>query len=792
MPPANSPSNTRPSTPPTNTLNAEPYLRQLEEAISTPVPDLASTLNLSDIEPGPEQDRRMSAASNPPSHLGPTGRGATSWERAEIASRGVVESDRSLDLPVPVQIFTRARDPIDAAIPTWARANRPQEDMQSQRPSRTVQGQNYATTGGGPVRESLYDWAVSATPGRDEQDSDSGEESDEDMEHMSTAAPNNDINARRDLQRLERALQSYRSARNALRTGRTADLLGSVPTASALRAYWNEDSNDSSATTSGFQSQYRFERQRRHAEYARINAEANAIYTDARSRVRKQPKRSEAFDRVRNSIRYLSQLRHTGVEGGLKLARDLDLDYLYEDERANTPSDLPMHVNSLPMPQYSSWLAPGMVWHGLQSTDREPVRANLNWGSQARRERHRELFRRTLARRREMVLGNDVAEEFSGSLLDAERYLSDLLQDGNGRWGFARSSTPPFSQSNTTLTPPTETDHWPVKVAIHSVDYNTMTLTGTMSASHMPEKVSPPQQPNSQSHTASTSMSSYFTGEIIDFRRHPLETEAEDRDYRVGGVDIDASYWARLGPFRKEIEKARSLRGKKRSEYQQDSPLWDAFRKAAGGESDNKEVNSTVSNEHDDRDVDMSGGNHTSSEDPAGNASIETEESQEIEDDKVMARCLGSAKWLDEKIGKEWILMRWKERCFVDSPSNSNQTRTIVTAPYTYSTSPTSLSRPPEPNTNGTSWGLTISGFYYIALNRLTGEIDGLYYDPGSQPYQALKMAPEGMSVQGVDAGARSQPDIAPSTAGLGCGCGEESCKERVGLKRWFPSMELR
>lgn len=41
-------------------------------------------------------------------------------------------------------------------------------------------------------------------------------------------------------------------------------------------------------------------------------------------------------------------------------------------------------------------------------------------------------------------------------------------------------------------------------------------------------------------------------------------------------------------------------------------------------------------------------------------------------------------------------------------------------------------------------WGLTISGYYYIAMKRSTGQIDGLYYDPGSQPYQQLSMMPEG------------------------------------------------
>jgi hypothetical protein len=30
-------------------------------------------------------------------------------------------------------------------------------------------------------------------------------------------------------------------------------------------------------------------------------------------------------------------------------------------------------------------------------------------------------------------------------------------------------------------------------------------------------------------------------------------------------------------------------------------------------------------------------------------------------------------------------------------------------------------------------------------MKRDTGQIDGFYYDPGSQPYQQLSMMPEGM-----------------------------------------------
>lgn len=709
----------------------------------------------------------------------------------------------------------------EAEFQEWAVGHRSQATVQSQRrptrmssllaTEREARRLNYFGTEEGSVRENLRTRPGWTAARRELRDLSSSEESDDDLEGMSTAAPNNDIGARRDLQRLERALQNYRSARNALRTGRTSEL-GAVPTASALRAYWNEEPNEQETTArtsnlSGLPSQYRLGRQRRHAEHIRLHAgrERRAPEVESRLTTRKERQKSEAFERVQNSIRYLSQLRHTGVEGGLDLARQLDLDSLYESEEANIPSDLPMHVNSLPIPQYSSWLEPGMVWHGLQSTDREPLRTTATWASQVRRERQRDLFRRTLARRREMVLGNfhQESESLSGPLVDAERYLSDLLQGSNGRWGSPQ--LPPSSPLRTAPSPqPTEWDHWPVKVTIHSVDMNAMTLTGTMSASHMPEKLSTLHQSPSPPNPSPTSMSSFFTGEIIDFRQQPLETEAEGRDYRVGGLDIDASYWARLGPFRQEIEKVRNLRGKKRSEYQQDSRLWEAFRKAAGGEGD-KDLQGfsgtpTPPTERIDTRMLPSGDNRYMASNYDGEPPVETEESKEVEDDEVMARSLGSAKWIQEKLGREWILMRWKERCFVsptEPSSDSNQSRTILTT--TSFTSLTPDARLPG-SQGGTSWGLTISGFYYIALNRITGEIDGLYYDPGSQPYQALRMVPEGISMRGPGSGSTTLgisgrapiPSSSPDGMSCACGCGEPNCQERVGLKKWFPSLEFR
>ena len=79
-------------------------------------------------------------------------------------------------------------------------------------------------------------------------------------------------------------------------------------------------------------------------------------------------------------------------------------------------------------------------------------------------------------------------------------------------------------------------------------------------------------------------------------------------------------------------------------------------------------------------------------------------------------------------------------------------------------------------------WGLTISGFYYVALHRQTGRIDGLYYDPGSQPYQSLRMAPEGCKL--ID---ENQEAIYSSVTGTAV-----KELEGTGLKKWFPAVEFR
>ncbi|KAF6237158.1 hypothetical protein HO173_004626 [Letharia columbiana] len=162
-------------------------------------------------------------------------------------------------------------------------------------------------------------------------------------------------------------------------------------------------------------------------------------------------------------------------------------------------------------------------------------------------------------------------------------------------------------------------ERWDVKVTVDSIDYSTMTLSGTMEAFDVPDKNSP---------TKVSSITTYLEGEIIDFSTFTLETKSFKADTRVDGM-----YWRKLPPFK------------------------------------------------------------------------------DLDDDEAMARNILSQEWLRKELMEKWILMRWKEKCFV-TPSN--------------------------PDT-----ALTISGFYYVSLQRSNGHVEGLYYDPHSNPYQHLSLTPE-------------------------------------------------
>jgi hypothetical protein len=238
--------------------------------------------------------------------------------------------------------------------------------------------------------------------------------------------------------------------------------------------------------------------------------------------------------------------------------------------------------------------------------------------------------------------------------------------------------------------PPPQQDRWPVKVTIHEVDWENMSLSATMEAYNVPSHPNASQSllggavEGSQQYTRTSSITTYLEGEILDFNQHTLLTESF-----VSNAANDATYWRKLPPF------------------------------------------------------------------------------QKMSDEEVI-KVLTSKRWYNEVLNKEWILMRWKERCFVKSLNRSTLDPTVLppSAPVhsfhshlqsDTTTQPTPYRLVRDPSTNelhveisqvhteqatfdDSGCGLTISGFYYVCLKRSDGKLEGLYFDPQSSPYQCLKL----------------------------------------------------
>ena len=67
-------------------------------------------------------------------------------------------------------------------------------------------------------------------------------------------------------------------------------------------------------------------------------------------------------------------------------------------------------------------------------------------------------------------------------------------------------------------------------------------------------------------------------------------------------------------------------------------------------------------------------------------------------------------------------------------------------------------------------------------MNRATGKIEGLYYDPGSQPYQRLDLVPEGSRGCAAWGGT--------GVGGVEGGNGRDGEARVGGVRKWFPSVD--
>lgn len=90
---------------------------------------------------------------------------------------------------------------------------------------------------------------------------------------------------------------------------------------------------------------------------------------------------------------------------------------------------------------------------------------------------------------------------------------------------------------------------------------------------------------------------------------------------------------------------------------------------------------------------------------------------QSFTSDDDLVRHLVSKRWVDEVLFQNYVLMRWKEKCFVGSRQASARVRAAAEG-----------------------CGLTINGFYYVSLRRSDGHVEGLYFDETSTLYQHLSL----------------------------------------------------
>jgi len=107
-------------------------------------------------------------------------------------------------------------------------------------------------------------------------------------------------------------------------------------------------------------------------------------------------------------------------------------------------------------------------------------------------------------------------------------------------------------------------------------------------------------------------------------------------------------------------------------------------------------------------------------------------------DSETLIHSLTSKKFL-EKLMEEYVLMRWKERCFIKGGMGGDVS--------TSGSGGGSINSGGDDDDGiGIGMGgvglLTIGGFYFVSMRRSDGAVRGFYYDPKSTPYQELVLKP--------------------------------------------------
>ncbi|KAI9884614.1 MAG: hypothetical protein M1823_003601 [Watsoniomyces obsoletus] len=244
---------------------------------------------------------------------------------------------------------------------------------------------------------------------------------------------------------------------------------------------------------------------------------------------------------LEQAIRYLERVRdpQPGDEDLVAMCARYFADLAYLDpEMGKDLQDVVVNARSISGPAETSWLRIGSVFEGTQHAAGIPnsLRRRLSshlssssglGGSNHTNNNNNNIESRGSTPDASAGGGGAATTGPSSALADNHvslRYLMDsqccCIGDFDGTEHF---------------------DKWPVKVTIHSIDYETMQLAGEMEAFDVPDRTAPEYK---------SSITTFLEGEMIDFTHHTLRT----KNYR-SSPRIDSIYWQKLLPFRGHDER---------------------------------------------------------------------------------------------------------------------------------------------------------------------------------------------------------------------------------------------
>jgi hypothetical protein len=276
-----------------------------------------------------------------------------------------------------------------------------------------------------------------------------------------------------------------------------------------------EDNNDHAVASAS--RAYRYRPSNRADTQPNQPHQPNLTYNDLRARAaahRQLQTESHSNTVLKETINYLDRLRYSSsLEESILAAADSRLPFSM-DNKSWRDTDFILYTPNIAPPAACSWLRSGMAFSGCQRA----ASAGSSVQSQPQR-----ITSPGAPSEPVIVNGSDSSSaRINVSTSSGRRYLANSRDE-----------------------------NWPVKVTIHHINQEEMTLSGTMEAYNIPDKTSP---------TNDAHIVTFLEGEIIDFNKHTLETKNFKAD-----ADIDSTYWRELQPFKdlSDAEMARNLVSRK-------------------------------------------------------------------------------------------------------------------------------------------------------------------------------------------------------------------------------------